>query len=158
MCNTFTGSAIRCFPGKRPRSLTSAKDTRRYHSCMPSGSRMNNIEYLQSAQRPILSWRLQIKKKKKASDVKIILTCQREALDLQRPPTHYEEGDPVPWPAASHAHHAEGPRRRGGSRCVRPIFPFEVSEWSESAISTSSCPWQWRPTHRIPSKCPYVHA
>ena len=27
-----------------------------------------------------------------------------------------------------------------------------------SAVSTSTCPWQWRSTHQNPSKCPYFYA
>jgi len=28
----------------------------------------------------------------------------------------------------------------------------EVWEWRESAVSTSTCPWQWQSTHQNPSK------
>ena len=71
--------------GERPRCLTSAKDSRRYNVCMPSGSRMNSIILLteRAASNLIMACPSQ-----NASDVEIILTCQQEALDLQHLPTH----------------------------------------------------------------------
>ena len=71
--------------GERPRCLTSAKDSHRYDAYMPSGSRMNSI--ILFAERTASNL-IMASPSQNASVVKIILTCQQEALDLQHPPTH----------------------------------------------------------------------